>query len=70
MTRKKDRYSKFNNSILKDGTKIPNSDSWTTSPRDWEAFLDRKGKDVVWELDGVGIPELREVIRAKGNYNK
>ena len=51
MTRKKDKYSKFDKSLLKDGTKIPGSENWTTSPRDWEGYLDRKGKDILWELE-------------------
>ena len=67
---KKPPYPKFDKSLLRDGTKIQDSENWTTSPRDWEGYLDRRGKDIVWELEGVGIPELREVIRAKGNYNK
>ena len=67
---KKPPYPKFDKSLLRDGTKIHGSENWTTSPRDWEGYLDRRGKDIVWELEGVGIPELREVIRAKGNYNK
>ena len=69
MTRKNDRYPKLDKSLLSDGTKIQGSENWTTSPRDWEGYLDRRGKDIVWELEGVGIPELREVIKAKGVYN-
>ncbi len=67
---KKPPYPKFDKSLLRDGTKITGSENWTTSPRDWEGFLNRKGKHILWELDGVGIPELREVIKAKGIYNK
>ena len=66
---KKPPYPKFDKSLLRDGTKIQGSENWTTSPRDWEGYLDRRGKDIVWELEGVGIPELREVIKAKGVYN-
>ena len=65
MTRKKDKYSKFDKSLLKDGTKIPGSENWTTSPRDWEGYLDRKGKDILWELEETNIPELQN--RGRGN---
>ena len=70
MTRKKDKYSKCDKSLLKDGTKIPGSENWTTSPRDWEGYLDRKGKDILWELEETNIPELQKVIETKGIYNK
>ena len=66
MTRKKDKYSHFDKSLLKDGTKIPGSENWTTSPRDWEGYLDRKGKDILWELEETNIPELQKVIETKG----
>ena len=70
MTRKKDKYSKFDKSLLKDGTKILDSESQTTSPRDWEGYLDRKSKDILWELEATNIPELQKVIEAKGIYNQ
>ena len=70
MTRKKDKYSKFDKSLLKDGTKIPGSENWTTSPRDWEGFIDRKSKGsklpIVWETSVMNIPEMVKVIEAKG----
>ena len=50
--------------------KIPGSENWTTSPRDWEGYLDRKGKDILWELEETNIPELQKVIETKGIYNK
>jgi hypothetical protein len=39
-------------------------------PTDWEGYLDRKGKDILWELEETNIPELQKVIETKGIYNK
>ena len=70
MTRKKDKYSKFDKSLLKDGTKIQGSEELETKPRYWEGFLDKRAKNIVWELDAMNIPELEQVIKTKGIYNK
>ena len=70
MTRKKDKYSKFDKSLLKDGTKIQGSEEWETKPRYWEGFLDKRAKNIVWELAAMNIPELEQVIKTKGIYNK
>ena len=37
-----------------------------TPPRDWEGFIDRKCKDILWETSAMNIPELETVIKAKG----
>ena len=65
MTRRKDRYSQFDKSRLKDGTRI-DYPKGQVSPRDWEGFLDRKGSDIKWEVEGCNIPTLTKVIEAKG----
>ena len=65
MTRSKDRYSQFDKSRLKDGTKI-NYEKGQVSPGAWEGFLDRRGSNLNWEIEGCNIPTLTEVIKAKG----
>ena len=65
MTRSKDRYSQFDKSFLKDGTKIKYQKG-QIPPRVWEGFLDLKGSDIKWEIEGCNIPTLTEVIKAKG----
>ena len=65
MTSSKDRYSQFDKSRLKDGTKI-NYEKGQVSSRDWEGFLDRRGSNLKWEIEGCNIPTLTEVIKAKG----
>ena len=41
-------------------------EEFVTPPRDWEGFMDRKGKDILWETSVMNIPELETVIKAKG----
>ena len=65
MTKSNNRYPQFDNSRLNDGTKIKYQKG-QVSPRDWEGFLDRKGSDIKWEIEGCNIPTLKEVIKAKG----
>tara|TARA_B100000579_G_scaffold287048_1_gene238010 strand:- start:290 stop:496 length:207 start_codon:yes stop_codon:yes gene_type:complete len=65
MTRSKDRYSQFDKSHLKNGTKIKYQKG-QVSPRVWEGFLDKRGSNLKWELEGCNIPTLTEVIKAKG----
>ena len=50
--------------------KIQGSEEWETKPRYWEGFLDKRAKNIVWELDAMNIPELEQVIKTKGIYNK
>ena len=64
MTRSKDRYSQFDKSRLKDGTKI-NYEKGQVSPRDWEGFLDRRGSNLKGEIYGCNIQTFNEVIKAK-----
>ena len=63
---KKPPYPKFDKSLLKDGTKVEGSESFITSPRDWEGYINRRGKDIVWETEEINLPELVAVIKAKG----
>ena len=64
--KKKLPHPRFDKSLLNDGTKIPNAENFETPPRDLEGFLNRRGKDILWETEGCNIPELVEVIKAKG----
>ena len=70
MTRSKDRHSydrKVTRKLtLSNGVKLSNSEQFVTPPRDWEGFMDRKGKDILWETSVMNIPELETVIKAKG----
>ena len=50
--------------------KVQGSEEWETKPRYWEGFLDKRAKNIVWELDAMNIPELEQVIKTKGIYNK
>ena len=74
MTRSKDRHSydrKVTRKLtLSNGVKFSNAEEFVTPPRDWEGYLDRKGKDILWELEETNIPELQKVIETKGIYNK
>ena len=70
MTRSKDRHSydrKLTRKLtLSNGVKLPDAELFVTPPRDWEGFMDRKGKDILWETSVMNIPELETVIKAKG----
>ena len=70
MTRSKDRHSydrKVTRKLtLSNGVKFSNAEEFVTPPRDWEGFMDRKGKDILWETSAMNIPELETVIKAKG----
>ena len=70
MTRSKDRHSydrKVTRKLtLSNGVKFSNAEEIVTPPRDWEGFMDRKGKDILWETSVMNIPELETVIKAKG----
>ena len=70
MTRSKDRHSydrKVTRKLtLSNGVKFSNAEEFVTPPRDWEGFMDRKGKDILWETSVMNIPELETVIKAKG----
>ena len=70
MTRSKDRHSydrKVTRKLtLSNGVKFSNAEEFVTPPRDWEGFIDRKGKDILWETSVMNIPELETVIKAKG----
>ena len=70
MTRSKDRHSydrKVTRKLtLSNGVKLPDAELFVTPPRDWEGFMDRKGKDIIWETSVMNIPELERVIKAKG----
>ena len=70
MTRSKDRHSydrKVTRKLtLSNGVKFSNAEEFVTPPRDWEGFMDRKGKDILWETSVMNIPELETVIMAKG----
>ena len=62
---KKPAYQKFDKSLLNDGTKVEGSENFVTSARDWEGYINRRGKDIVWETEGCNIPELVAVVKAK-----
>lgn len=70
MTRSKDRHSydrKVTRKLtLSNGVKLPDAELFVTPPRDWEGFMDRRGKDILWETTEMNIPELETVIKAKG----
>ncbi len=70
MTISKDRHSydrKVTRKLtLSNGVKFSNAEEFVTPPRDWEGFMDRKGKDILWETSVMNIPELETVIKAKG----
>ena len=70
MTRSKDRHSydrKVTRKLtLSNGVKFSNAEEFVTPPRDWEGFMDRKGKDILWETSVMNIPELETVIKEKG----
>ena len=70
MTRSKDRHSydrKVTRKLtLSNGVKLSNAEQFVTPPRDWEGFMDRRGKDILWETSVMNIPELETVIKAKG----
>ena len=70
MTRSKDRHiydRKLTRKLtLSNGTLFPDAEEFITPPRDWEGFMDRKGKDIIWETSVMNIPELEKVIKAKG----
>ena len=74
MTRDKDRFKHDRKEIkkltLSNGVRLPDAELFVTPPRDWEGYLDRKGKDILWELEETNIPELQKVIETKGIYNK
>ena len=52
MTRSKDRHSydrKVTRKLtLSNGVKLPDAELFVTPPRDWEGFMDRRGKDILW----------------------
>ena len=70
MTRSKDRHSydrKVTRKLtLSNGVKFSNAEEFVTPPRDWEGFMDRRGKYILWETSAMNIPELETVIKAKG----
>ena len=74
MTRDKDRFKHDRKEIkkltLSNWVRLPDAELFVTPPRDWEGYLDRKGKDILWELEETNIPELQKVIETKGIYNK
>ena len=70
MTRDKDRFKHDRKEIkkltLSNGVRLPDAELFVTPPRDWEGFIDRKSKDILWETSVMNIPELETVIKAKG----
>ena len=70
MTRSKDRHiydrKATRKLTLSNGVKFLNAEEFVTPPRDWEGFMDRRGKDILWETSVMNIPELETVIKAKG----
>ena len=70
MTRSKDRHSydgKLTRKLtLSNGVELPDAELFVTPPRDWEGFMDRRSKDILWETSAMNIPELETVIKAKG----
>ena len=64
MTRSKDRYSQFDKSFLKDGTKIKYQKG-QIPPRVWEGFLDLKGSDIKWETEDAIFQLLLKSLRPR-----